>query len=101
MSTATRSWSTEGSSRADGSIGEDFVDCGDLVGNEDRVGFAVVGNAAHAREYPILSAFPGRVIDAERLAIRVARMAGEQAPGNDRLDGRVADSAGAPVDDGN
>src|SRR5437870_1967129 len=99
MSTATRSWSTEGSSRADGSIGEDLVDGGDLVGHEDRIGIAVVRNAEHAREHPTFSAFPGCVIDAQGLAIRVAGGAGEQAPGNDRLDRGVADSARAPVDD--
>jgi hypothetical protein len=59
-----------------------------------------VGNAEVAGEHPGLAPLPGGVVHAKSVAVGLAGIGWEEAPGDDRLDGGVADATGAPVHDG-
>ena len=81
-------------------IGQHSFDGPDRVGNEGGVGAPVVRDAENAGEHPAFTPLPGSVVDAKRVAVSLAGVGREQAPGDDRVDGGVTNSAGAPVDDG-
>jgi hypothetical protein len=78
---------------------ENGFDRGDLVGNEVGIGVAVVRDTDDSGEHPAFAALPGGIIDLQSVAIRVAGVAGEQAPSDGGLDRGIADAAGSPVDD--